>query len=79
MQGIVVSIPVTPGQEVAEGDLLVVMEAMKMEKYVHASRAGVIEEILVDVAANIPAGTPMLKVGESENAAVATTETQEEA
>lgn len=55
------------------------MEAMKMEKYVHASRAGVIEEILVDVAANIPAGTPMLKVGESENTAVATTETQEEA
>lgn len=79
MQGIVVSIPVTPGQEVTEGDLLVVMEAMKMEKYVHASRAGVIEEILVDVAANIPAGTPMLKVGESENTAVATTETQEEA
>lgn len=62
MQAIVVSIPVSPGQQVAEGDLLIVIEAMKMEKYIHSTAAGTVEEILVETAQNVPAGTPLLKI-----------------
>ncbi|MBC2681865.1 ATP-grasp domain-containing protein [Corynebacterium sp. 4HC-13] len=62
MQAIVVRLPVQPGQEVNEGDVLIVLEAMKMEKYIHSTVSGVVEEILVDVSQNVPAGTPLLRV-----------------
>ena len=62
MQSIVVRIPVEVGQQVKEGDILLVLEAMKMEKYIHSTVDGTVEEVLVDVAANVPAGTPLLKL-----------------
>lgn len=68
MQAIVVRVPVQPGQEVNEGDVLIVLEAMKMEKYIHSTVSGVVEDILVDVAQNVPAGTPLLRVAVKEPA-----------
>lgn len=68
MQAIVVRVPVEPGQKVAEGDVLIVLEAMKMEKYIHSTVTGVVEEILVDVSQNVAAGTPLLKVNIEEEA-----------
>lgn len=62
IQGIVVNLGVEVGQEVAEGDLVAVLEAMKMEKYIHAPAAGVVEEIFVEVGTNVMSGTPLLKV-----------------
>lgn len=64
MQAIVVRIAVEEGARVAEGDILLVLESMKMEKYVHASSAGTVAEIMVDPGENVPANTPLMKIEE---------------
>lgn len=53
--GLVSTISVSEGQEVRAGDLLVTLEAMKMETAIHADRAGLIGEILVKVGDQIEA------------------------
>jgi 3-methylcrotonyl-CoA carboxylase alpha subunit len=45
MPGKVLSINVSAGDEVAEGDALLVLEAMKMENVIRAPRAGVLADI----------------------------------
>ena len=62
MQAIVVRIMVEPGQQVAEGDVLLVLEAMKMEKFVHATQPGVVEKIHTSTGTNVTPGTPLLTV-----------------
>lgn len=47
MAGTILSVSVSPGQEVAEGDTLVILEAMKMENEIVAPQAGVVGEIFV--------------------------------
>ncbi|MCW1921576.1 pyruvate carboxylase [Luteolibacter arcticus] len=47
MPGMVTEIAVSPGQEVKEGDKLVMLEAMKMLTTVSASQDGVIKDVLV--------------------------------
>ncbi len=47
MQGTVASVEAAPGQEVAAGDLLLVMEAMKMEHEIRAPASGVVAELAV--------------------------------
>ncbi|MCU0797541.1 MAG: pyruvate carboxylase [Akkermansiaceae bacterium] len=47
MPGMVTEVAISPGQEVAEGDKLVVLEAMKMLTTVSASKAGTVKEVLV--------------------------------
>ena len=56
MQGTVVKLAVEEGQEVAEGDLVVVIEAMKMEQPINAHKAGVITSLAAEVGATIGAG-----------------------
>ncbi|MGR3493438.1 MAG: biotin/lipoyl-containing protein, partial [Shimia sp.] len=55
MPGVVASIGVTAGQEVSEGDLLVTIEAMKMETGLHAEKAGKIKAVHVTAGAQIDA------------------------
>ncbi|NUS42232.1 MAG: acetyl/propionyl/methylcrotonyl-CoA carboxylase subunit alpha [Mycobacteriaceae bacterium] len=57
MQGTVVKVAVTEGQEVAAGDLIVVLEAMKMENPVTAHKAGVVTGLAVEAGAAITQGT----------------------
>jgi acetyl-CoA/propionyl-CoA carboxylase biotin carboxyl carrier protein len=45
MQGNVWKIPVTRGQQVAQGDVVTIIEAMKMENEITAHKAGVIAEL----------------------------------
>jgi len=56
MQGTVVKLAVEEGQEVAEGDLVVVIEAMKMEQPINAHKAGVVTGLNAEVGATIGAG-----------------------
>ena len=55
MPGLIVSIAVTEGQEVARGDMLLAIEAMKMETAVTADRDGVIDSIVQAVGVQVDA------------------------
>jgi acetyl-CoA/propionyl-CoA carboxylase biotin carboxyl carrier protein len=59
MQGTVVKVLVEDGQHVAEGDLVVVVEAMKMEQPVVAHRSGVVSGIDAGVGTPVTAGAVM--------------------
>ncbi|MGL4310615.1 MAG: pyruvate carboxylase subunit B, partial [Paracoccaceae bacterium] len=55
MPGSIASVGVTIGQKVSAGDLLVTIEAMKMETGIHAERAGVVKALHVQPGAQIEA------------------------
>ena len=57
MAGTVVKWLVEPGAEVAAGDPVVVLEAMKMETQVTAHRAGTLDDVRVDAGGVVSAGT----------------------
>lgn len=62
IQAIVVRVVTQPGAAVTEGDLLVVLESMKMESYVYAPIDGVVESIAVEQGTNVAAGAPLLTI-----------------
>ncbi|MBS9716894.1 pyruvate carboxylase [Pseudohalocynthiibacter aestuariivivens] len=55
MPGVVATVTVTAGQSVKEGDLLLTIEAMKMETGIHAERDAVVKALHVHVGAQIDA------------------------
>ncbi len=55
MPGVVSTLAVHPGQEVKAGDVLLSIEAMKMETALHAERDGRIAEVLVHAGSQIDA------------------------
>jgi acetyl/propionyl-CoA carboxylase alpha subunit/acetyl-CoA carboxylase carboxyltransferase component len=65
LSGTVTSVAVSPGDRVAPGDELIVLEAMKMEHEVRAERAGFVHAVTVDVGGTVDAGTTLLLVKES--------------
>jgi acetyl-CoA/propionyl-CoA carboxylase biotin carboxyl carrier protein len=62
MQSTVVKIAVAVGDKVAEGDLLIVLEAMKMEQPMAAKKSGVVKSISAEIGVTIPAGTVLLEL-----------------
>jgi acetyl-CoA/propionyl-CoA carboxylase biotin carboxyl carrier protein len=62
MQGTVVKIAVEEGQEVAEGELVVVLEAMKMEQPLNAHKAGVVASITAVVGTTVSNGAALLEI-----------------
>jgi acetyl-CoA/propionyl-CoA carboxylase biotin carboxyl carrier protein len=62
MQATVVKIAVSEGATVQEGELLVVLEALKMEQPLTAHRAGVVKNIGVEIGTTISAGTRILDI-----------------
>jgi acetyl-CoA/propionyl-CoA carboxylase biotin carboxyl carrier protein len=62
MQGTIVKIAVEEGQTVATGDLVVVLEAMKMEQPLSAHKAGVITALTAEVGATVPTGTVLCEI-----------------
>lgn len=59
MPGNILKILVTPGQKVAEGEVIIILEAMKMENEVVASKAGTIAQIAVTKGQVVETGTPL--------------------
>jgi acetyl-CoA/propionyl-CoA carboxylase, biotin carboxylase, biotin carboxyl carrier protein len=62
MQGTVVKVAVEEGQEVSTGDLVAVLEAMKMENPVTAHKDGVITGLAVETGAAITQGTVLAEI-----------------
>jgi acetyl-CoA/propionyl-CoA carboxylase biotin carboxyl carrier protein len=56
MQGTIVKVAVAEGATVAAGDLIVVLEAMKMEQPLNAHKAGTVTGLTAEVGATVAAG-----------------------
>lgn len=66
MPGQIVKVCVKPGDEVKQGDALVVINSMKMENTIEAFEDGTVEEVYVEAEGFIEADTLMLKMKEKE-------------
>lgn len=55
MPGVISTLSVKPGQSVAKGDVLLSIEAMKMETAIHAEEKGIVSEVLVSPGESIDA------------------------
>ncbi|CAM5410884.1 acetyl/propionyl/methylcrotonyl-CoA carboxylase subunit alpha [Streptomyces viridochromogenes] len=62
MQGTVVKVAVEEGQKVKEGDLIVVLEAMKMEQPLTAHRSGTVKDLTAEVGASLTSGAPICEI-----------------
>ena len=66
LAGTVVRVPVKEGQEIAEGDVLVVLEAMKMEQPIQAPRDGIVASITGAAGETVSSGTKLLELADAE-------------
>jgi acetyl-CoA/propionyl-CoA carboxylase, biotin carboxylase, biotin carboxyl carrier protein len=62
MQGTIVKLAVEDGQVVAAGDLVVVLEAMKMEQPLTAHKAGTVTHLVAEVGATVASGTVLCEI-----------------
>ncbi|MFD5035372.1 acetyl/propionyl/methylcrotonyl-CoA carboxylase subunit alpha [Streptomyces sp. NPDC058220] len=62
MQGTIVKVAVEEGQEVKEGDLVVVLEAMKMEQPLNAHRSGTVKGLAAAVGESVTSGATICEI-----------------
>ncbi|KPC66466.1 acetyl-COA carboxylase [Streptomyces chattanoogensis] len=62
MQGTIVKVAVEEGQQVVEGELVVVLEAMKMEQPLNAHRSGTIKGLTAEVGAALTSGAVICEI-----------------
>ncbi|MCC4226353.1 sodium-extruding oxaloacetate decarboxylase subunit alpha [Vibrio sp. D173a] len=62
LAGNIFKVNVQPGAEVVEGDVLLILEAMKMETEVRAARGGVVQELNVKEGDAVTVGSPLLSL-----------------
>ena len=64
MTGRVVRVAVQPGDAIASGDLILVLEAMKMENEVRSPRAGTVKSVHVAAGDRVSQGDPLVVLDE---------------
>lgn len=62
MPGNILKINVSQGQQVSEGDVLIILEAMKMENEIVATKSGSVAQIAVTKGAVVETGTPLIVI-----------------
>ena len=62
MQGTIVKVAVNDGDQVEAGDLVVVLEAMKMEQPINAHKAGTISGLAANVGETVQSGTTLCEI-----------------
>jgi acetyl-CoA/propionyl-CoA carboxylase biotin carboxyl carrier protein len=65
MQGTVVKVAVNEGDTVVAGDLIIVLEAMKMEQPLNAHKDGVISKLKAVVGESVSSGTVLCEIIEA--------------
>ncbi len=63
MPGTILKVNVTQGQAVTEGQVLVILEAMKMENEILAPKNGTVNQVLVSKGSNVDTGAPLVVIG----------------
>ena len=63
MPGNILKVNVKAGDAVKEGQVLVVLEAMKMENEIMAPKAGTVTQVLVSKGSTVDTGAPMVVIG----------------
>lgn len=62
MPGTILDIKVSQGQSVSAGEVLILLEAMKMENEIVAPQAGTIDAILIEKGASVNAGDAIISI-----------------
>ncbi|MDY9924519.1 sodium-extruding oxaloacetate decarboxylase subunit alpha [Methanobacterium sp.] len=62
MQGMILKLKVKEGDKVIEGDVVAVLEAMKMENDIHSPESGIVQEIFVDEGDTVGAGDTLMVI-----------------
>ena len=62
MPGNILKVHVAAGQTVQEGDVLVILEAMKMENEILAPKGGTVTQVLVEKGATVETGAPLVLI-----------------
>ncbi|HNC94202.1 MAG TPA: carbamoyl phosphate synthase, partial [Solirubrobacterales bacterium] len=62
LQGSIFKLEVAEGAEVAEGDLICVIEAMKMENEITAHKAGKVTKVSISVGDAVASGDPLVTI-----------------
>ena len=63
MPGTILKVNVTQGQAVKSGDVLCILEAMKMENEIMAPKDGTVTQVVVSKGATVDTGAPLLVIG----------------
>lgn len=67
MPGVILEVLVEPGDHVAKGDKVVILESMKMENELRASRDGVVRRVQVTKGDSVEKNQPLLIIAEAED------------
>ena len=62
MPGLMISIPVSEGQQVEQGDVLVILESMKMQNELKSPRAGTVSRLRVEPGDNVEQRQTLLSI-----------------
>ena len=62
MPGTVLDVKVTEGQAVNAGDVVLILEAMKMENEVVSTKAGTVAQIVTSKGAVVETGSPLVVI-----------------
>ena len=62
MPGTILDVKVAVGQAVKEGELVCILEAMKMENEIYAPCSGSVAQVLVTKGASVDTGTPLVTI-----------------
>ncbi|HEX3012926.1 MAG TPA: biotin/lipoyl-containing protein, partial [Methanobacterium sp.] len=62
MQGMILKLKADKGDKVNEGDVVAVLEAMKMENDIHATSSGTVEEIFIKEGDTVNAGDTLMVI-----------------
>lgn len=62
MPGTINAVKVTSGQQVKKGEVLVILEAMKMENEIYADKDGKVGQVFVQKGASVQTGTALVEI-----------------